>query len=89
MNEVETIQKKGMIAAFEIMITTPSIQNLIREKKTFRITSDIQTGSKYGMKTFDSSLIELYQRNIIDYETMVGKAFEPDQIEMKFQKRKR
>ncbi len=81
--------KKGRVAVFEIMITTPSIQNLIREKKTFRITSDIQTGSKYGMKTFDSSLIELYQRNIIDYETMVGKAFEPDQIEMKFQKRKR
>lgn len=81
--------KKGRVAVFEIMITTPSIQNLIREKKTFRITSDIQTGSKYGMKTFDSSLVELYQRNIIDYETMVGKAFEPDQIEMKFQKRKR
>lgn len=81
--------KKGRVAVFEIMVTTPSIQNLIREKKTFRITSDIQTGLKYGMKTFDASLIELYQRNIIDYETIVGKAFEPDQIEMKFQKRRR
>ncbi len=78
--------KKGRVAAFEIMITTPSIQNLIRDKKTYRITSDIQTGSKYGMKTFDTSLTELYQRHIIDYETMLSKAFEPDQIEMKYQK---
>ncbi|MBL7071175.1 MAG: type IV pilus twitching motility protein PilT [Candidatus Omnitrophica bacterium] len=81
--------KKGRAAVFEIMITTPSIQNLIRDKKTYRITSDIQTGSKYGMKTFDTSLTELYQRNIIDYETMLGKAFEPDQIIMKFQKTKK
>jgi twitching motility protein PilT len=79
--------KKGRVAAFEIMITTPSIQNLIREKKTYRITSDIQTGSKYGMKTFDTSLIELYKRNIIDYETMMNHAFEPDQIELTLQKR--
>jgi len=77
--------KKGRVAAFEIMITTPSIQNLIREKKTYRITSDIQTGSKYGMKTFDTALIELYQRNIIDYETMMNEAFEPDQIKLKFE----
>lgn len=79
--------KKGRVAAFEIMVTTASIQNLIRDKKTYRITSDIQTGSKYGMKTFDASLVELYQRNIIDYETMISKAFEPDQIMLKFQKK--
>jgi len=79
--------KKGRVAAFEIMITTPSIQNLIREKKTYRITSDIQTGSKYGMKTFDTSLVELYKRNIIDYETMINHAFEPDEIELTLQKR--
>ncbi len=81
--------KKGRVAAFEIMVTTPSIQNLIREKKTFRITSDIQTGAKYGMKTFDSSLVELYQRNLIDYQTMLSKAFEPDQIELRFQRGKK
>jgi len=81
--------KKGRAAAFEIMISTSSIQNLIREKKTFRITSDIQTGAKYGMKTFDSSLAELYQRNMIDYDTVIEKAFEPDQIALKFQKKKK
>lgn len=79
--------KKGRVAAFEIMVTTSSIQNLIREKKTYRITSDIQTGSRYGMKTFDASLTELYTQGVIDYETMMSKAFEPEQIELKFQKR--
>ena len=42
---------KGRVACFEIMITTPSIQALIRDNKTFRITSDIQTGAKFGMVT--------------------------------------
>lgn len=80
--------KKGRIGAFEIMISTPSIQNLIREKKTFRITSDIQTGAKYGMITFDNFLTDLYDKELISYETMMTKVFEPDQIAMKYQMRK-
>ena len=39
----------GRVAAFEIMISTPAIQSLVRDNKTFRITSEIQTGAKYGM----------------------------------------
>lgn len=76
--------KRGRVACFEIMVTTSSIQNLIRDKKTFRITSDIQTGAKYGMKTFDAALGELYERQLIDYETMLHRAFEPDQLSLKY-----
>jgi len=43
------------------MITTPAIQALIRDSKTYRITSEIQTGGKWGMSTLDASLLELYQ----------------------------
>jgi twitching motility protein PilT len=71
------------------MVTTSSIRNLIREKKTFRITSDIQTGVKHGMRFFDTSLMDLYNRNLIDYETMIAKAFEPDEIIQRFQKGRR
>ena len=39
--------KPGRVAAFEVMITTPAIQALIRDNKTFRITSEIQTGAKW------------------------------------------
>jgi twitching motility protein PilT len=45
------VDKPGRVAAFEIMIATPSIRSLIRDNKTFRITSDIQTGARYGMVT--------------------------------------
>lgn len=71
---------KGRVAAFELMVTTPSIQNLIRENKTFRIQSDIQTGARHGMKTLDMCLMELYHKGIISYETMMNAAQDPDQI---------
>ncbi|MFH0839328.1 MAG: type IV pilus twitching motility protein PilT [Candidatus Omnitrophota bacterium] len=72
------------IACFEIMITTTSIQNLIREKKTYSITSDIQTGGKYGMKTFDAFLAELYKKGSITYETALEKAFDPEHFGLQF-----
>ncbi len=74
---------KGRVAAFEIMVTTPSIQNLIREAKTFRITSDIQTGAKYGMKTLDTSLYELFQKGMINYGDVMSKAFDTEQLQAK------
>src|ERR671928_1504901 len=50
------VDKPGRVAVFEIMINTPSIGALIRDNKTFRIQSDIQTGAKYGMLTLDGFL---------------------------------
>lgn len=76
--------ERGRVASFEIMIVTPSIQNLIRECKTYRITSDIQTGTKYGMVTMDAHLAELYKRGTISYDTMISKAYDLDQIREKF-----
>ncbi len=72
--------RKGRVAAFEVMIATPSIQALIRENKTFRIQSDIQTGAKHGMFTLDSHLIQLYQRELIDYGEMLTSAQDPQSI---------
>src|SRR5262249_4732026 len=40
---------EGVVAAYEMMIVTPAISNLIRENKTYRIDSSIQTGAKDGM----------------------------------------
>jgi twitching motility protein PilT len=74
------IDKPGRVAAFEIMISTPSIQALIRDGKTYRLTSDIQTGAKYGMNTLDSHLLELYQGKIISYGEMITKAQDPQAI---------
>ena len=76
---------KGRVACFEIMISTPSIQALIRDNKTFRITSDIQTGTKFGMQTLDSSLMTLYERGMITYGDLITKAQDPQAIVARLQ----
>jgi twitching motility protein PilT len=77
--------RKGRVAAFEIMISTPAIQSLIRDNKTFRITSDIQTGAKHGMITLDAHLMALYQEGEIHYEDLITKAQDPGAIVQKLQ----
>lgn len=75
----------GRVAAFEIMITTPGIQALIRDNKTFRITSDIQTGARYGMITLDNYLLNLYRQGVISFENMILKANDPESLAQKVQ----
>lgn len=77
--------KPGRVAVFEIMVNTPSIAALIRDNKTFRINSDIQTGAKYGMVTLDSFLMEKYQMGMIDQEQVITKAQDPQTIMQKLQ----
>jgi twitching motility protein PilT len=77
--------KKGRIAAFEIMISTPSIAALIRDGKTYRITSDIQTGAKYGMNTLDSHLTRIYTEGKISYGELITKAKDPEAVIQKMQ----
>ncbi|MDH4317826.1 MAG: type IV pilus twitching motility protein PilT [Desulfobulbaceae bacterium] len=50
--------KKGRVAALEILICTPAVRNLIREGKTYQIPSVMQTGKKYGMQTLDDAIME-------------------------------
>ena len=64
----------GRIASYEIMVNTTSIASLIRENKTFRISSDIQTGASLGMITLDSHLMGLVNRNLISADEALEKA---------------
>jgi twitching motility protein PilT len=77
---IPRIDKPGRIAVYEIMVNTPAIAALIRDNKTFRIQSDIQTGAKYGMVTLDSLLMEKYQQGIIAREEVVNKSQDPSTI---------
>lgn len=74
---------EGRVAVFEIMFCTPAISHMIRENKTYRITSSIQTGGKLGMKTMDSSLQKLYTEGLIEYDDMVAMASDSGDIEEK------
>jgi len=65
---------KGLVAAYELLVLTHAIRNLIRENKTYNIDSAIQTGKKYGMILLDEHLFQLYQRGIISAEEALYKA---------------
>lgn len=71
----------GRVAAYEVMISTPAIQNLIRENKSYRITSAIQTGHKYGMNLLDEHLLALFKKGIIKYSDAAERAQLPDEFE--------
>jgi twitching motility protein PilT len=71
---------EGRVAAFEIMFMTPAIQNLIREDKTYRITSTIQTGAKEGMILLDDFLFDLFKRGVISHEELVTKAQDGESV---------
>lgn len=70
----------GRVAAFEVMIATPAIRNLIREGKIHQVDTSIQTGSKFGMQTMDNSLVDLYKRRLITRDTALTQAFNQDEI---------
>lgn len=70
----------GRAAAFEVMIATPAIQHLIREKKTHSIMSSIQTGQALGMNTLDSSLFDKYTKGLITRDDMLRSADKPDEL---------
>jgi len=65
---------EGLVAAYEMMVVTPAVQNLIRENKTYRIDSTIQTGRKEGMYLLDESLFRLWKNGLCDKEEVLLKA---------------
>jgi twitching motility protein PilT len=76
----QTLIKKnggGRCAAYEIMIGTPAIRNLIREAKVAQMYSSIQTGGSYGMQTLDQCLKDLVARGQISRERAREKAKMP------------
>ena len=70
----------GRIAAYEILVVTPGIANLIRENKTFRINSAIQTGMKFGMNLMDDHLFKLWREEKCTIEDILAKAAAPDDL---------
>ncbi|MGL4512166.1 MAG: type IV pilus twitching motility protein PilT [Lacipirellulaceae bacterium] len=70
----------GRVAAFETLVVTPGIANLIRENKIFRITSAIQTGAKQGMQLLDDHIFEHYCNGLITREDALGKCNLPEDL---------
>ncbi len=73
----------GVVAAYEFMVTTSAIRNLIRENKTYNIDSHIQTGRRFGMQLLDAHLFDLYTRGFISGHEALLKARKANELETK------
>jgi twitching motility protein PilT len=73
----------GRVAAYEVLVCTPGIGNLIRENKTFRINSAIQTGAKLGMQLLDDHLFRLWSEKKVTEEDVLAKAQSVDDLAKK------
>jgi len=71
---------EGLVAAYEMMVVTPAIQNLIRENKTYRIDSSIQTGRKEGMFLLDENLFKLWRDGVCDKEECLLRSNKPAEL---------
>jgi len=80
---------KGLVAAYEQLVVTPAIANLIREGKTFRINSSIQTGRKFGMILLDDSLFNLWKNGICDEKDVMYKSNNPGELRARIERAKR
>lgn len=67
---IQKAHGEGRVAAFEVLVATPAVRNLIRENKVSQIYSVMQTGGQQGMQTLDMDLRSLNINGHIDQETM-------------------
>ena len=70
----------GRVAAYEMLVVDSAVANLIRENKTFRITSAIQTGQKKGMQLLDDHMFRLWQEGVVEKHEVLMKANAPDDM---------
>jgi twitching motility protein PilT len=71
----------GRVLAYEYMVSTPAIRNLIREGKDHQLYNSIQTGQSFNMRTMDQSLISLYKQGRISRESVYEYCVEKQEIE--------
>ncbi len=82
---IPRVDVRGRVAAFEFMVITGAISNLIRENKVYRIPSSIQTGKKFGMQLLDEHLFKLVAEGKIAAEDAVDQAQHPGQLQDKIE----
>jgi twitching motility protein PilT len=71
----------GMVAAYEVLVATPAVRNLIKEGKTHQLRNSLVTGARDGMVTFEQSLSYLVQNGVITLEDAVTRSLYPRDIE--------
>ena len=68
----------GRVPAYEILVATPAVRSLIRQNKSFQITSTMQTGKRQGMQLLDEALAELVRKGQVKLEDALDVANDPN-----------
>ncbi len=76
-----TVDGHGRVAAFEILVATPALRNLIRENKVYQIPSYVQTGSQYGMMSMDMALAELVRKGALNAKDALAGCIDPEMFQ--------
>jgi len=77
---------RGRALCAEVMFATPGVRSLIREDKIHQIYSMVQTGGRFGMKTMNQALHDLYRQNLITYDEALSRATDSDDMKRLFQR---
>jgi hypothetical protein len=77
-NEVEA--EKRLLAALEVLVSTPAINHLIRDGRTFQIPGTMQTGKAVGMQLLNEELAQLVRNKKVDAEEALGRSVDKDDL---------
>ncbi len=80
---------QGRVVAYEVMVATAAVRNLIREHATEQIPTTLQTGAQYGMCTMDACIKGLYDKRLISYEAAIHRMKHPEDLHLQPRSEKR
>ena len=78
---IQRANKKGRVAALEILVNTPAVSNLIRQGKLDQLENTMQSGSQHGMRTMDSAIQELLEHGVITGRSAYEKSLNKQRFE--------
>ncbi len=78
---LQRADRKGRVAAYEILIANNAVRNLIREGKTFQLASILQTKTEEGMRTMNYSLLEMIRKKVVTLEEAMTKSANPQELQ--------
>jgi twitching motility protein PilT len=70
----------GMVAAYEVLVATPAVRNLIKEGKTHQLRNSLLTGQRDGMVSFEQSLSYLVANRLVSFEDAAARSLHPQDI---------
>ncbi|MDP3722300.1 MAG: PilT/PilU family type 4a pilus ATPase [Candidatus Omnitrophota bacterium] len=72
----------GRVPACEILVSTPTVRELIREGRTEQLPAALHDGAMYGMQTFTQALYRLYTQGEVDLEDALRFADSPEELQL-------